>query len=59
MCEPKGFGPLFGLACGQQSPLVGFLGAFSLQLSFGVQKKVRKQFRQVKSSTSGLELGAW
>jgi hypothetical protein len=40
MCEPKGFGPLFGLACGQQSPLVGFLGAFSLLLSFGEQKKV-------------------
>ena len=37
-CEPKGFGPLFGLECGKQSPSVGFLGAFSLQLSFSVKR---------------------
>jgi hypothetical protein len=43
MCELKDFVPCNALACGQQSPLVGFLGAFSLSLSFSVKRKWRKE----------------
>ena len=52
MCELKDFGPCNALACGQQSPSVGFLGTFSLPLSFGAQKKVEIQFGHTKEPMS-------
>jgi hypothetical protein len=42
MCEPAGFVAQQGRLVRQQSQQVGFLGGFSLLLSFAAQKKVKK-----------------
>jgi hypothetical protein len=42
MCEPAGFGPRQGRHVRQQIQQVGFLGGFSLLLSFAAKKKVKK-----------------
>jgi hypothetical protein len=54
MCEIDGVEPLFGWARGKQHHQFGFLGAFSLLLSFSVKRKLRKETGQAKEpSLSG------